>query len=50
LETEPQPDTGHHVAYINNDENEASKTTEIVLSLLGVLLEGTVKEELQWLS
>jgi hypothetical protein len=38
------------MAYIDNDENEASKTTEIVLSLLGVLLEGTVKEELQWLS
>ena len=50
METEPQPDTGHHVAHIDNDENEAGKTTEIVLSLLGVLLEGTVKEELQWLS
>jgi hypothetical protein len=35
---------------INNDENEASKTTEIILSLLRVLLEGTVKEKLQWLS
>ena len=38
------------MTYIDNDENEASKTTEIVLSLLGVLLEGAVKEELQWLS
>ena len=32
------------MAYIDNDENEASETTEIVLSLLGVLLEGTVSE------
>jgi hypothetical protein len=35
---------------INNNENEAREATEIVLSLLRVLLEGTVKEELQWLS
>lgn len=49
LETEPQPDTGHHMTDINDDEDEASETTEIVLSLLRVLLEGTVKEELQWL-
>jgi len=38
------------MADIDNDENQAGKTTEIVLSLLGVLLEGAVKEELQWLS
>ena len=34
---------------INDYENEASETTEIVLSLLRVLLEGTVKKGLQWL-
>jgi len=49
LETEPQPDTGHHMTDVNDYENEASETTEIVLSLLRVLLEGTVKKELQWL-
>ena len=33
-ETEPQPDTGHHMADINNDEDETGETTEIILSLL----------------
>ena len=49
LETKPQPNTGHHVTYVNDNEDKTGKATQIVLSLLGVLLEGTVKEKLQWL-
>lgn len=35
---------------INDDEYESSESTEVVLSLFGVLLKSTVEKELQWLS
>jgi len=48
--TEVKPEAGHHVTYVDNNENKTSKAAQVILSLLGIFLKSTMKQELEWLS
>ena len=47
--TDKKPSTGHDVRGVNDVEDKSSKTGQIVLSLLRVLLEDAMKCDVQWL-